>query len=377
MAVRVMKAAIVGCGKISYAYLQTLKRFKALQVTACVDINPKRAAEQAETFGIKAMTMEQAMEDPEIQMIINLTIPAAHYEVTKCALENGKHVFSEKTLTITLDEGKELCRLAEEKNLRLGVAPDTFLGGGIQTARYILEHGLIGEPVSFVASLCRNYGIFGDIFPHLHDEGDGVLFDMGGYYLYALMELLGPADKVSAFAGTHNPKRCVERVDRENFGEPFEMKAKNLITASMKMENGITGVFHLNGDAILDEKSQIEIYGTKGTLILGDPNMFGGSVYLKKTGAEKVQFPFTHGFLTESRGIGATEMAWSIAKGRPHRASMERAYHALDIMYGFLRSSEIESVCRINSTFPKSAPLAEGWLDNGFWGPTEETVFSL
>lgn len=206
MEIKTIKAAVVGCGAISDIYMQNLtERFQVIKLVACTDLNEERMRQQAKKYHLQAGSWQEILENPEIEMIINLTNPKAHYQITRAALEHKKHVFSEKMIAVSLEEGKELCRLAKENGVRLGVAPDTFLGGSIQTARYIVEKGLIGEVLSAVVSLNRNFDIFGDILPHLHKEGGNLPFDCGCYYMTALASIIGPAKRVCGFARLHQP----------------------------------------------------------------------------------------------------------------------------------------------------------------------------
>ncbi|MBC8532924.1 Gfo/Idh/MocA family protein [Yeguia hominis] len=375
MSIEKMKVAVVGCGSISSVYLDSIrKHFSILDVVACTDLDLARRDACAEKYGIRGLTFDEILADPEIEMVINLTTPAAHYPITKQALLAGKHVFSEKMIAVTLEEGKELCALADEKGLRLGVAPDTFLGGAIQTARYVMETGLIGEPLSFVASLNRDYGIFGELLPHLRMKGAGIAFDMGGYYLTALANFFGPAESVAAFSRCYNPERVDRRVTNRTFGEPYTLETENVVTASLRYKNGVLGTFHMNSDSILDETVLFEIYGTDGILYVGDPNMFDSKISVKKTKGETFEFPYTHGYTEQSRGIGAAEMAWAIRGNRPHRASKEMAYHVFEMLHGILRAAKEEQIVRLESTFEQPKALPAGFIGNGFWGPTEESA---
>ena len=194
-----VRVAVVGCGSISDIYMSNIRsgKFQILDLVACSDLLPERMEASSVKYGCKAMTLDEICADPTIDMVINLTIPAAHYSVIKQCLEAGKHVFSEKMIAVELWQGKELVELADEKSLYLGVAPDTFLGASIQTAKYIVDSGLIGRPVSCRASISRNYGIYGEFLTHLCKRGGGIGFDMGGYYLTALASILGPVKAVS------------------------------------------------------------------------------------------------------------------------------------------------------------------------------------
>ena len=333
----------------------------------------------AKQYGCKAMTTEEICADPSIDMVINLTIPAAHYPVIKQCLEAGKHVFSEKMIAVELWQGKELVELANEKGLYLGVAPDTFLGASVQTAKYIVESGLIGKPVSCRASISRNYGIYGEFLTHLCKRGGGIGFDMGGYYLTALASILGPVKAVSAFTAINNPDRTNTRValDREGkqlYGREYKLEDANVITATMQYESGVLGTLHMNSDCILDETYGLEIYGTEGILYMGNPNEFGNPVYIKKTLSDKVEFPHTHGYAENSRGVGAAEMAWSIVNGRKNRACKEMAYHVFELMHGIMTSADTGKMVTLESTFETPAALPAGYMGDGGWTRKEESA---
>lgn len=373
---RKIKAAIVGCGSISDIYMSNFSagKFAILDLVGCSDLMVPRMEESAAKFGIRAMSLEEICADAEIELVINLTTPAAHYPIIKQCLLAGKHVFSEKMIAVELEQGFELVALANEKGLHLGVAPDTFLGASIQTAKYIVEHGLIGRPVSCRASVSRNYAIYGEFLPHLYKKGAGIGFDMGGYYLTALASILGPANRISAFTNIHNPNRVNTRIGAAGYGDCFNLEVPNVLTAAIQYENGVLGTLHMNSDCILDEKTNLEIYGTEGILTMGDPNEFGKSVYLQKTGYQPVEFPMTHGYAENSRGLGAAEMAWSIVSGRNHRASKEMACHVFEMMHGIMRSAENGAAYMLQTTFETPKALPEGYIGNGDWSRKEESA---
>lgn len=375
MKIEKINAAVIGCGVISDIYMDSLKnRFRIINLTACSDLDEKRSRKQAEKYGIESKSTEAIMQDPNVDMIINLTTPNAHYSIIKQALTHGKHVFSEKMIAVELEQGKELLDLAREKKLRLGVAPDTFLGAGIQTAKYILEHGLIGIPTSALVSLNRNFGLYGDLLPHLLKPGGNLPFDTGCYYLTALAALLGPVEYVSGFSRIYRPERTGEHLDKPWFGEPMKAEAENILAGSMQYKSGVLCSVHFNSESIVNELPELKIYGTEGVLIIGDPNTFGSPVVLKKPMSDAVEFPFTHGYKDNSRGIGCAEMAWAMRAGRPHRASMEMAYHVFEQIHGMLISARNGCRYEMESTFDIPEALPAGYIDNGFWGPTEESA---
>lgn len=371
-----VKVAVVGCGSISDIYMTNMTngKFQVLDLVACSDLMVDRMNASAEKFGIKAMTLEEICADKEIEMVICLTTPAAHYPIIKTCLEAGKHVFSEKMIAVDLWQGKELVELANKKGLHLGVAPDTFLGASVQTAKYIVDAGLIGKPISCRASISRNYAIYGEFLTHLVRKGAGIGFDMGGYYLTALAAILGPAKAVTAFTNVNDPVRTNTRIGAPGYGQEYTIEVPNVISAAIQYENGVLGTLHMNSDCILDETYGLEIYGTEGILYMGNPNEFGNPVYIQKTLGEKVQFPLTHGFEENSRGLGAAEMAWSILAGREHRASKEMAFHVFELMHGVMISAEKGEVYKMESTFETPKALPSGYQGDGGWTRKQESA---
>ena len=373
---RKIKAAVVGCGSISDIYMTNLTtgKFNSIEVVACSDLMVDRMNASAQKFGIKAMALEEICADSEIEMVICLTTPAAHYSIIKQSLLAGKHVFSEKMIAVDLEQGEELVRIANEKGLHLGVAPDTFLGASVQTAKYIVEHGLIGKPLSCRASVSRDYGIYSEFLTHLAKKGAGIGFDMGGYYLTALAAILGPVKSLAAFTATNEPHRVNTRVGAPGFEQEYDIQVPNVISATLQYENGVIGTLHMNSDCIEDEETCLKIYGTEGILTMGYPNQFGAPVFLQKPLCEPVEFPFTHGYQENSRGLGAAEMAWSIQAGRNHRASKEMAYHVFETMHGIMRSAETGTFYQLQSTFTTPSPLPAGYRSVGDWSRKEESA---
>lgn len=357
-----VNVAVIGCGVISDIYIQSLQqKFKITNVVACNDLNDEKMQATANKYHIKARSYDEILSDPAINMIVNLTNPAAHYPIIKQALEHGKHVFTEKMLAVNLEDGQKLCELARAKGLRLGSAPDTFLGGGIQTARYIVDKGLIGEPLSAVVSLNRNFDVYADIFPHMNQKGGTLPFDTGCYYMTALASILGPASRVSSFARRYQPNRIGKRVDRPWFGEPSVVAEQNIVAATVEYQDGVLCTVHFNSENILDEQPCLNIFGSEGILKLGDPNNFDSPNILQKQKSEPIQFPFTHGYLDNSRGLGAAEMA----------------YHVFELIHGMYISANSNSIYDLKSTFERPAPLPTGYQDNGFWGPTQESALAF
>ncbi len=370
-----MKAAIVGCGSISSQYLQSFKEvFTNIDLCACSDLVEERMQAVANEYGIKAMSYDEILNAPEIQMVINLTTPAGHYALTKKALEHGKHVYSEKTLAIEFAEAKELCEIAKKNNVRLGCAPDTFLGGGLQTAKYVLDKDLIGKVQSVVVSLTKDYRVFGDNLTHLFGHGGTIMYDMGPYFLTALCSLLGPAKQVFAMGYNTEKTHLVKRVDSVHFGKEIPLDDCNVITALIEFGNGTHITVHVNSSTIINESYHLEFFGEKGIMRLGDPNTFGGKVSLEKAQNAPIDMPFTHGYQDGVRGLGAAEMAYSINADRPHRASMEMACHVLEMVHGMFESMKTKTPYQMTTEFILPEPLPEGYIGKGFWAPSEETA---
>jgi len=371
-----IKVGLIGAGAISGTYLNNMiNRFAILEVVGCSDIIPERSAKRAEEFKIRDMTNEEILNDPEIQIVVNTTYPTSHYEVSKAALLAGKHVHAEKMMAVTLDEGKELVKIAKEKNLRIGMAPDTFLGGGLQTARKLIDDGMIGEPFMAQAMVVRGYhndrGAWSGL-SFVMQPGGGIPFDMGGYYLHALIHLLGPIERATGFAQLRNPKKIRKNPNHPQFGEEAEVTGIiNALTGSLEFaKNKVIGNITVVSEGF-GETPRLEIYGTEGTLICPDPNTFGGPVLLKRKNvkdweAEFMPMPLTHGFSDSCyRGIGVADMAWGIVNNRPHRAHGDMGYHVFEIIHGIWQGTETGKIHVMESTCDQPAPLAAGYIDAG------------
>lgn len=359
-----VKIGIIGCGMISEIYIKNTKEtFQNLDVIAVADINMDSAKARAEQFGIpKAYSPEELLADEEIEMVINLTIPTAHAPICLQALEAGKHVFVEKPLAVTREDGKKILELAKSKGLYVGSAPDTFLGGGLQTCRKLIDDGWIGEPIAASAFMMgsgpEGFHPNPDFF---YVEGGGPMFDMGPYYLTALINLIGPIKRVTGCARATYPERTIKAGPRA--GEKVPVEIPTHISGVFEFENGAIGSITTSFDVWGSQLPRIEIYGTTGTLIVPDPNTFGGPIYVKRQGeAQWTEIPLTHSFRENSRGIGAADMANAIRTGRANRASGELAFHVLDVMHAFIDASEkgqhieISSGCDRPEALPMNQP---------------------
>ncbi|MFC5449838.1 Gfo/Idh/MocA family protein [Paenibacillus aestuarii] len=361
-----VKAGVIGCGNISSIYFQAGQTFDILDIVACADLDLERAQTCAEQFQIpKACTTEELLSDPDIQLIINLTIPAAHADIHLRALEAGKHTYGEKPLAVELEDGRRILSLAQEKGLLIGSAPDTFLGGGIQTCRKLIDDGWIGEPIAATAFMMyRGPESFHPNPDFLYQKGAGPMFDMGPYYLTALINLIGPVCRITGTAKTTFEERMVRT--ETNYGRRFPVETPTHIAGILEFENGAVGTIVTSFDVWGTRVPHIEIHGTTGSIMVPDPNQFGGPVYIKRQEhPDFVEVPLTHGFTANSRGLGVMDMAHAIVHGGRHRANGEMAYHVLEIMHGFHIASNDGKHYTVKSTCSKPAPLNMNLLKNG------------
>ncbi|MDD5677687.1 MAG: Gfo/Idh/MocA family oxidoreductase [Kiritimatiellae bacterium] len=365
-----VKVGIIGCGNISGKYFKTMREVYShiLDVAACADLAPARArAKAAEYPGVEAMAVRKLLADPEIKIVVNLTIPKAHYKVAMQVLKAGKNVYSEKPLAITRAQGKKLLALAKEKNLLIGNAPDTFMGGGIQTCRKLIDDGVIGEPVAATAFVMfRGHEHWHPDPEFYYQVGGGPMFDMGPYYLTALVNLLGPVKRVTGSARISFLTRTITSAKKS--GQVIPVEVPTHVAGIMDFAAGAVGTIITSFDVQANTLPCIQIYGSKATLEVPDPNGFGGVVKIRKAGEKEWNNVLLTHEADIGRGVGVADMACSILRpGRPHRASGELAFHVLDLMLAFHDSSAkgrhviIESSCMRPPAVP--AGLAKGELD--------------
>lgn len=363
MNVKPVKVAVVGCGMISDAYLKTMTtKFKILEVVGVCDLSPEKAKASAEKYNLKVISMEEIIEDTSIELVVNLTAAQAHYQVVKRLLLAGKHVYTEKVLSVELEHAQELVALANEKNLYLGAAPDTFLGAALQTAKYAIDSGLIGEVTSFHGTLSRDINLFAGLSPITSAPGGGIAFDVGIYYVTALLSLLGPVRTVTGVMDTIKPDR--KHIITDKFDMPYHLDCETIASGTLVFENGAIGnlLFDSNSIFTFPEKPAFTIYGTMGILLLADPNLFGGEVkVILKGNSEPTVLQQCHPFESEYRGLGVAEMAWSMRQGRKHRANKEMAYHALEVLYGIKISGASQMHYGLKSSFQMQAALPRGF----------------
>jgi len=335
--------------------------FDILNIVACADIDMNRARAQAQRYTIpKVYSVEELLADPDIEVVVNLTIPNVHAKVGMDVIHAGKAVYGEKPLAIDRQQGKALLEVAHAKNLRVGSAPDTFLGGGIQTCIKLINEGKIGTPIAATAFML-NHGP--EVFHHNPDfyyqPGGGPLFDMGPYYLTALINMIGPIRRVSATAHTTFSERSVLVGPLQ--GQTMTVNTPTHISGIMDFASGAVGTLITSFDVWSHHLPRIEIYGTEGTISVPDPNTFGGPVFISLgRSREWEEVPLAYGYTDNSRGIGLADMAYAMRSGRMHRANGVMAYHVLDIMQSFLESSQQGRHIELASTCERPTSLKMG-----------------
>ncbi|MEV6103790.1 Gfo/Idh/MocA family oxidoreductase [Streptomyces sp. NPDC051940] len=323
--------AVVGCGNISDQYLTNLTAFPDLEVLICADLDEARARAQAEKYGVPASGgVGQALAHPGVRLVVNLTVPSAHYDVASAALAAGKHVWNEKPLTLDPDSGRTLLKEAAQAGVRLGCAPDTFLGAGLQTARRLIDEGAIGVPQTALALMQSPGPESWHPSPEfLFQRGAGPLYDMGPYYLTTLASLFGPAERVVATGRRSRETRVIGSGPKA--GTEFPVEVPTHVAALIDYAAGQSASVILSYESPLSRHGFVEITGTEATLALPDPNRFDGSLRLRTAGSDDWTVIGSAG-ATAGRGMGVLDMARSIAAGVPHRASGEMALHVLETM---------------------------------------------
>ena len=361
---KTMGVGIIGCGNISTAYIKLSALFKCIEVRACADVNMDNAKQQAEAFNLRANTVEELLASDDIDMVVNLTIPDAHFAVSKQVLLAGKHVYSEKPFVLTLEEGRELAKIASSENLRVGSAPDTFLGGAHQLARYLVDNGDIGRITSgtcFVQSPgMEMWHPNPDFF---FQKGGGPILDMGPYYISNLVQLLGPVKRVGSISSSASEYRTISSEPRN--GEKIKVETPTTLHALLEFHSGASIMFGASWDVWHQSHSNMELYGTEGSLYVPDPNFFGGEIRMTHKGSYTNGTPaWPHPFAQPNddekanyRTAGLADMAQAILEGRPHRCSLEFALHVVDVMTSILDSGEQGQFMELSTTCERPAAL--------------------
>ena len=353
------KVGMVGVGCISGIYLKNFHEvFRDVELVAVCDLIRERAERAQAQYHIPKLydTMEELFADPEIDIVLNLTRPYQHFAVTKAALLAGKHVYSEKPLGADLEEGRELVRIAEERGLWLGGAPDTFLGAGIQSCRKLIDEGLIGTPIGGRAVMAGHGMESWHPDPDFYyQRGGGPLFDMGPYYITALINLLGGICEVYGVTHTSYPTRLITAAPHA--GEIIHVNTPTHIECFLTFERGITVSLLTSFDMYQTRQTNIEIYGTEGTLTVPDPNTFGGKIFFCGADRKSVELPLTFDYCENARCFGLDEMAAAMEAGRPGRTTCRQTFHVLEAMAGVFLSAERGAPYRMTSHFAREAPM--------------------
>ena len=366
-----LRIGVVGCGSISVAYLRNAPLFGGVAVTACADINPEAASRRAAEYGLRQLDVDALIADPDVDLVLNLTIPAAHHDISMRALAAGKHVFTEKPLAVTADLGRELVAAAKARGLAIGSAPDTFLGAAGRLARRLMEEGRIGAPVTGTAFM------LGRGMEHWHPDpgfyyqrGAGPVMDMGPYYLTMMVNLLGPVRRVQAVATSGQAERLIT-AEGPKQGTRFKVGTPTSVLSLLEFASGATVTFGASWDVFRHSNHPIELHGTEGSLRLPDPDTFGGIVALSDRGGDwqetdtatlpygAVNWPIVNPDRANYRMIGLVDLARSLAEGRPPRASGDLALHILDVMERILLAGETGTAQTIDTTIAQPARLGE------------------
>jgi len=362
-----VNVGVIGCGKISGIYLKNCSQiFDSLEVVACADLVPELARARAEEFQIaRACSVEELLADPEIEIVVDLTAPWAHPEVNRHILNAGKHVYTEKPFALTSEDADSVLTLAQSKGLRVGSAPDTFLGGGLQTCRRLIDDGAIGIPyaASGLILMRSPYDTSRPNFQSYLQLGWDPLFDMAPYYLTALVNLLGPVRKVAGFTTNVRPSITVDNPASPLHGKTVPVAAPLNTVATLEFTGGAVATLQAAKESF-GYTPRLEIYGTEGILYANDPNMFGGTIQIKRSDGTLEEMPYSHGYSENSRGIGIADMAYGIRTGRAHRANGELARHVIDITLGIFESAKSERHVALTTSCERPAPLPLG-LNHG------------
>jgi predicted dehydrogenase len=369
-----LRVGVLGCGNISDTYLTRSAEFDALDVVACADLDQARAEAQAARYGVRALSPEDLLADPGIDLVINLTPPTTHAAVGRAVLEAGKHLYTEKPLGVTLEEGRALAAASAAARRRIGCAPDTFLGGGHQLARRLVDEGAVGRPVAGTIAF-MTHGM-----EHWHPNpafffrrGGGPVLDIGAYYVTAMVNLIGPVRRVTALATRGFAERVVTS-EGPRRGERIPVEVDTHVAGALEFACGAVVSLVTSWDVWAEQLFRLDLFGSDGTLLLPDPNFFGGASRLSRRGGpfepvEPTDLPYARDNRVTSRGtsvadyriIGVVDMARAIQEGRPHRCSGELALHVLEVLTALGRSAWEDRAVPIETPCARPEPLVEAF----------------
>jgi predicted dehydrogenase len=362
-----VRVGVVGCGVIANAYANKIRTFPHLDLVACADLLAERAEAFAREHEVdRSLTVSELLDDPDVDVVLNLTVPQAHVEVSAAAIAAGKSVYSEKPLGLERAEAASLVEGADAARVRIGCAPDTFMGAGLQTCRALIDGGAIGSPVAATAFMQQAGPESWHVRPHFfYAKGGGPMFDMGPYYITALVALLGPVKRVAAMAKASFPERVIGRGPDEGKTVPVEIPTH--VAGVLEVGDGVIATMITSFDVQATRLRWIEIHGSEATLAVPDPNTFGGRVQLRGRGdAEWKEVPVERAHSDASRGIGLADMAWAMRTGRAHRASGALASHCVDVMQSFVESAKKGRRLKLKSTCERPAALPADLAEDVF-----------
>ena len=351
-----LNVGIVGCGVISKHYADNSSAFDAFDIVACSDVLPAAAEDLAAAHELNAVTVDELLADPGIDIVLNLTPSSEHAGVTRSALAAGKHVYTEKPLGLEVGEATELLSEAARRGLRIGCAPDIFLGGAYQAARELIDQGAIGEPLAVSAAMLLGGADAWHPSPEqFFQDGAGPLLDMGPYYISAIVALLGPVRRVAGFASMHRPERTIMVGPRA--GEEFPVQTPTHTSATMELEQGMTANLVASFEATDRYVCDFFVHGTEGDLSLPDPNAFKGQLRMRRERGDWQEVSYASRLAREARGIGLDDMAAALAEGREHRATGQLGLHVVDVARSILRSAAEGEAIEIGTSPVRPAPL--------------------
>lgn len=358
---RPVRIGVVGCGNISPIYFKAGRTSEMLDIQACSDLIPERSHGRAKEFEVpRVCSTEEIMADPSIEIVLNITQPVNHAGVALQAVDAGKSVYNEKPLTIEREQAQAVLKIAREKGLLVGGAPDTFLGAGLQTCRKLIDDGWIGEPVGATAfMLCHGHESWHLDPEFYYEAGGGPMFDMGPYYLTALVSLLGPIKRVCGSARISFKELVI--TSQPKCGKVINVDVPTHVAGVLDFECGAIATIVTSFDVWHHQLPHIEIYGTRGSLSCPDPNAFGGPVRIRLAADDEWrEIPLAHIYSENSRGLGLADMASALRTGRRHRANESLTYHVLDIMHAIHEASASDKYVALKSTCERPAPLPLG-----------------
>jgi predicted dehydrogenase len=362
---------VIGCGNIAATYLRNAALFPGVEIRACADLSAEAAARRAAEFGIRAASIDALLASDDIDLVLNLTVPNAHFDVSMAALSAGKHVFTEKPLAATAALGRQLVEEARRRGLSIGSAPDTFLGAAGRLARRLIDDGAIGKVVTGSAfMMTRGMEHWHPSPQFYYQPGGGPVLDMGPYYVTMLVNLLGPARRIMAMNTTGEPERLITAPGPTS-GTRFRVGTPTTVTALIEFASGATVVAGMSWDVFRHNNHPIELHGTEGSLSLPDPDTFGGKVAISRRGAEweehetaanlhgRFNWPYDAPDRANYRMLGLADLAAALEHGRPARASGALALHVLEVLEGMLDASLSGTAVHLPERNVRPSPLSE------------------